>query len=117
LFLLWFSLFSLFATFLVWEQIRIAFAEEIAGIDSSMSIIFIVSWGGLVAVSLVYSVLLSQMHTSIRDITSYAARLRLDLNEIQGTLARIKTQEGIQSLKTDTPARLDGEQHEGSPVM
>ena len=58
---------------------------DIIGAYSPLSTMLFLALAFLFGASMVYSVLLSNFSAKIRDITIYAAKLRLDLDELKGS--------------------------------
>lgn len=82
LFYLWLLVFIGMSVVAVSHRVQSMLAQ-LTGAYSAVSTMMLLALGFLFGASLVYSILISNMSAKIRDITSYVAELRLDLDDLQ----------------------------------
>jgi uncharacterized iron-regulated membrane protein len=75
---------------------------HLLGTYAVISTMLLLALGFLFGASLVYSVLLHNMSVQVRDLTSYVAELRLDIDDLQKRLA----QTAPASAAAPTPASV-----------
>lgn len=89
LFYLWLVVFGGMFVVGVSHRVQLLLAK-LTGAYSAVSTMLLLALGFLFGASLVYSMLISNMSARIRDLTSYVAEIRLDVDELQtrGTAER-----------------------------
>lgn len=60
-----------------------ALLADLSGAYSAVSTMLLLSLGFLFGAALIYSIMITNMNAKIRDITSYVAELRLDIDSLQ----------------------------------
>ena len=86
LFFFWLLIFLGIITVGVSDRIQTTLTVLIGAYDS-ISTMLLLALGFLFGAAMVYSVLFSSINAKIRDLTSYIAELRLDLDDLSGALA------------------------------
>lgn len=86
LFYLWLTVFLGILTVGVSNRMQTLLTGLIGAYDPVSSMLLL-ALGFLFGASLVYSVLISNLNTKLRDVTSYLAELRLDLDEVRAAQA------------------------------
>ena len=86
LFFFWLLIFLGIITVGVSDRIQTTLTVLIGAYDS-ISTMLLLALGFLFGAAMVYSVLFSSINAKIRDLTSYVAELRLDLDDLSGALA------------------------------
>jgi hypothetical protein len=87
LFYLWFIVFCGIFIIGISRRIQIALTELIGTYSPVSSMIFL-ALGFVFGACLVYSILISDIKSNLRDITSYIGEIRLDVDEIMKTTSR-----------------------------
>lgn len=82
LFYLWLFVFIGMSVVAVSHRVQSLLAA-ISGAYSAVSTMLLLALGFLFGASLVYSILISNMSARIRDITSYVAEIRLDVDDLR----------------------------------
>ena len=82
LFYLWLVVFIGMSVVAVSHRVQSLLAQ-LTGAYSAVSTMLLLALGFLFGASLVYSILISHMSARIRDITTYVAELRLDVDDLR----------------------------------
>jgi hypothetical protein len=101
LFYLWLSVFAGILLVGLSRDVQVGLTH-LLGTYAVISTMLLLALGFLFGASLVYSVLLHNMSVQVRDLTSYVAELRLDIDDLQKRLA----QTAPASAAAPTPASV-----------
>ena len=102
LFYLWLIVFSGILVVGVSHRIQVVLAT-LVGTYSAVSTMLLLALGFLFGASLVYSVLLSNNAARIRDLTTYVAEIRLDVDDLIAAGRRAEGGEGPPPREADRP--------------